>query len=423
MVTINQSLLKIVLDTHAKMEKYSSLQVLKSMYVESDGITLSDLVHQVRFIVSLEDVEAPFLIDLDRLKRIAKSGDLLVTPNYENHAHTVKVGKLTCNMLCLAPNDFPRNIPAEQPARYTNTPVASIDPNTLWNILTKCPAFVSANDGTNRNAILDVMFQEVRGHWSAVGTDGRRMFAMPINDPLASEPYSFTPETVKLLTVLARHKAFGAILVEQVRAYHAHPVGKLDDKGNDIGGQEYLRNESMRITGRIGHNVAIEITTKWPDYMYPRCDQVVPSRCDIQAEIPKSDLCDAVRSIADVLGKRSAITLRLKTVTDGLRVSASSSDFGDLETCVPCVTTRDFAMDLNCQYLTDALEALDGSAMRIRFRDEWERQQEIRQNTPAPGESAHVRPDDADLCPIWGPIIIESATVPGAFGIIMPMRN
>ena len=110
-----------------------------------------------------------------------------------------------------------------------------------------------------------------------------------------------------------------------------------------------------------------EVTSRLIDGTYPNYAQVIPSKSSTVIKVPTSELTQTVRAVS-LFARDSANVIRLRAAGEGLVLSATTNEVGDSKAELSAaVEGSDIQIAFNARYLLDALSAIGGDEVELRF--------------------------------------------------------
>jgi len=110
-----------------------------------------------------------------------------------------------------------------------------------------------------------------------------------------------------------------------------------------------------------------EVTSRLIDGTYPNYSQVIPNKSSTVIKVPTGELTQTVRAVS-LFARDSANVIRLRAGEGGLVLSATTNEVGDSKAELnAAVDGSDIQIAFNARYLLDALTAIGGDEVELRF--------------------------------------------------------
>ncbi len=110
-----------------------------------------------------------------------------------------------------------------------------------------------------------------------------------------------------------------------------------------------------------------EVTSRLIDGTYPNYSQVIPNKSSTVVKVPTGELTQTVRAVS-LFARDSANVIRLRVGEGGLVLSATTNEVGDSKAELnAAVDGSDIQIAFNARYLLDALTAIGGDEVELRF--------------------------------------------------------
>jgi DNA polymerase III subunit beta len=110
-----------------------------------------------------------------------------------------------------------------------------------------------------------------------------------------------------------------------------------------------------------------EVTSRLIDGTYPNYTQVIPTKSSTSIKVSTAELTQTVRAVS-LFARDSANVIRLKTVTGGLVLSATTNEVGDSRAEVTAdVDGSDIQIAFNARYILDALAVAAEDQVELLF--------------------------------------------------------
>jgi DNA polymerase III subunit beta len=143
------------------------------------------------------------------------------------------------------------------------------------------------------------------------------------------------------------------------------PARALDELGRVAAGAETVQlgvHENHVIFGAG----SAWLTTRRIDGQFPNVAQLRPETFDVELELPRGELLEAVRRAA-VLAQRNT-PLRLRFAEGALTISAQSQDVGETKESLPVAYTGEpLEIGFNAEFLREGLESVTADAVQLQL--------------------------------------------------------
>jgi DNA polymerase-3 subunit beta len=143
------------------------------------------------------------------------------------------------------------------------------------------------------------------------------------------------------------------------------PARALDELGRMAAGAEKVQlgvHENHVIFGAG----SAWLTTRRIDGQFPNVAQLRPETFDVELELPRGELLEAVRRAA-VLAQRNT-PLRLRFAEGELTISAQSQDVGETKESLPVAYTGDpLEIGFNAEFLREGLESVTSDTVQLQL--------------------------------------------------------
>lgn len=322
------------------VEKKSTMPVLNHFLLDCRGepiLYATDLDTAIKLRGSEFTVEKPGALAIPARTFIPLiselEGDILLEAK-ENFKLRISAGKVSAEIACLDPQEFPQWPDIEDGVEIT------IPIKILKEIIEKTA--YAASDSDTRYVFNGILFHMTAQGLRAVGTDGHRL-ALYKGAPEDAE-FNVTGELKVILPKRAMNELKRLI-------------------------------EDERVTIKAGKNhvlfksAGLEFLTKVIEGTYPNYEQVIPKSCSKRFTSSKEDLEKSLKRVSIISRERSnAIKLDLKS--DTLKVSASNPDLGSIEEELSVrYEGEPFTIGFNARYILDSLQAIAAEEIIMEFND------------------------------------------------------
>jgi DNA polymerase-3 subunit beta len=143
------------------------------------------------------------------------------------------------------------------------------------------------------------------------------------------------------------------------------PARALDELGRVAAGAETVQlgvHENHVIFGAG----SAWLTTRRIDGQFPNVAQLRPETFDIELEVPRGELLEAVRRAA-VMAQRNT-PLRLRFAEGELTISAQSQDVGETRESLPVAYTGEpLEIGFNAEFLREGLESVAADSVQLKL--------------------------------------------------------
>ena len=327
--------------------------VLIGIEKEKVRITASDMESTVRISIDAEDTETGELIvrakKLSEIARQINSEKVVFSSEVDEEAegadegavYRVRLegsGKMAAKFR-MAGSDrshFPEmtEIGADK--------LSKIPSDILSEMIAKTVYSISQED--NRYIYNGLYFQADGNKLTIVGTDGRRLAAVSRTVP---EPISIGSAEAGDIVVHAK------AIRELVKIMESGEDVSIGVEQRDV----FFQVDQAELSSRL-------LEGKFPDYK-----KVIPGTSEIDFEINREDLSDAIRQIM-VMTEQPSYQVRLSLSSAGVELSANTPDVGAAEITLPVQgLDQELVIGFNANYLMDILKNLDCEMVRLKFID------------------------------------------------------
>lgn len=264
-------------------------------------------------------------------------GDILLEAR-ENFKLRISAGKVSAEIACLDPQEFPQWPEIEDGVELT----ISID--VLKEIIEKTA--YAASDSDTRYVFNGILLHLTAQGLRAVGTDGHRLALYKRSEEhFSSETIGKIKQELKVILPKRAMKELQRLIEDEMVTIKAGKNHVLFRSGN------------------------LEFLTKVIEGTYPNYEQVIPKSCSKRFTSAKEDLEKALKRVSIISRERSnAIKLDLRDHI--LRVSASNPDLGNIEEELSVVYEGDpFTIGFNARYILDSLQVIESEKIVMEFND------------------------------------------------------
>jgi DNA polymerase-3 subunit beta len=112
---------------------------------------------------------------------------------------------------------------------------------------------------------------------------------------------------------------------------------------------------------------SVEVTSSLIDGTYPNYAQVIPHKSSTTIQVPTAELTRTVRTVS-LFARDSANVIRIRAQAGAIVLSAITNEVGDSRAELEAeVEGSELQIAFNARYLLDALGAMDGEQVELRF--------------------------------------------------------
>ncbi|MCX7794122.1 MAG: DNA polymerase III subunit beta [Thermodesulfovibrionales bacterium] len=258
-------------------------------------------------------------------------GDILLEER-ENFKLKISAGKVSAEIACLDPQEFPLWPDIEDGVELT------IPIKVLKEIIEK--TVYAASDSDTRYVFNGILLHLTKEGLRAVGTDGHR---------------------------LALYRAMDSELNIQQELKVILPKRAMNEL------RRLVEDEMVTIKAGKNHVLfqsgSLEFLTKVIEGTYPNYEQVIPKSCLKKFTSTKENLEKGLKRVSIISRERSnAIKMDLKENT--LKLSASNPDLGAIEEELSVgFEGEPFTIGFNARYLLDSLQVIESEEIIMEFND------------------------------------------------------
>ena len=329
-------LLKSLADIQGIVERKSTMPVLNHFLFDCSGespvLYATDLETAIRETIDLRPLKKGVLaIPAKTFISFVKEleGDITLEAG-ENFSLTISSGKITLNLACLDPKEFPAWPEVEDGTEL------SLSAALLRALIEK--TVYAASDSDTRYVFNGILLHIQGKALTAVGTDGHRLalYRSEIPDDLPGIKVILPKKSVSELKKLVENQTVSI------------KIGK------------------NHVLVRTAH---LEFLTKVIEGTYPNYEQVIPKSSQRRLKVLKTDFEKALRRVSIISRERShAVKFDMKD--DSLVVSASNPDLGSAEEVISVIYEGEpFTIGFNAKYILDALGAIENDEVIMEFND------------------------------------------------------
>ena len=197
---------------------------------------------------------------------------------------------------------------------------------------------IAASNDTTRPALTGVYFNTFEGALYLAATDGYRLAERKFIEKVESEVTAIVPT---------------GSLQEVLRSI-----------GDDVNEIEILFDETQ-VRFRIGE---IEVTSKLINGSFPDYRQLIPKETEIGVDLKRDELV-RVTKLAALFAKEVGGSIVCKTSAENgcFSIASVANELGENNSEIKTEVATDGKVTLNSRFLLDALNVLDGNAVRFGF--------------------------------------------------------
>lgn len=197
---------------------------------------------------------------------------------------------------------------------------------------------IAASNDTTRPALTGVYFNTFEGALYLAATDGYRLAERKFIEKVESEVTAIVPT---------------GSLQEVLRSI-----------GDDVNEIEILFDETQ-VRFRIGE---IEVTSKLINGSFPDYRQLIPKETEISVDLKRDELV-RVTKLAALFAKEVGGSIVCKTSVENgcFSIASVANELGENNSEIKIEVATDGKVTLNSRFLLDALNVLDGNAVRFGF--------------------------------------------------------
>lgn len=197
---------------------------------------------------------------------------------------------------------------------------------------------IAASNDTTRPALTGVYFNTFEGALYLAATDGYRLAERKFIEKVESEVTAIVPT---------------GSLQEVLRSI-----------GDDVNEIEILFDETQ-VRFRIGE---IEVTSKLINGSFPDYRQLIPKETEISVDLKRDELV-RVTKLAALFAKEVGGSIVCKTSAENgcFSIASVANELGENNSEIKTEVATDGKVTLNSRFLLDALNVLDGNAVRFGF--------------------------------------------------------
>ncbi len=315
-------------------EKKSALPILSNFLLEAKDSKLivqgTDLeVHVSVSVFAKVEQEGTACVNAKKLtdiSRLLPGNEVYI--KLEDNTLKIKAGKTKYNLPTVSPEDFPMMYPFPEDNAFI------VSGDEIQKAISKTAYATSKEE--SRFALQGVLFKSMDGTIDVVATDGHRLALYTINRNGSGDiniivPQKALNELKKLLT-------------------------GLEDVEMAASGQEvFFRTPEWILMSRL-------LEGAFPDYT-----KVIPTEFSIEINLDKKEFLDAVKRVSAIIeGDPKPIKLTLRE--NLLELKSTSAEYGEaVDELNIEYSGEEFSIGFNARYLIEAIEAIDGDRIIIRF--------------------------------------------------------
>ena len=325
---------RLALVTRATSSR-GTVQVLGGILLRArDGLVeleATDMELSLRTTVPAEvDGDGSFVVPaklLGDIVRLLPADSVTISYRVEDGVASIESGSYSSRVNVFAAEDFPR-LPA------IDVPLQEVDAASLLETVQRVSRAASRDE--SRPVLTGILVRFEGAQLTMAATDSYRM-------------------AVKETTLESSGPELEAII----------PARALDELGRVAAGAESVQlgvHENHVIFGAG----SAWLTTRRIDGQFPNVAQLRPETFDIELDVPRGELLEAVRRAA-VMAQRNT-PLRLRFAEGELTISAQSQDVGETRESLPVAYTGEpLEIGFNAEFLREGLESVAADSVQLKL--------------------------------------------------------